>query len=389
MPQAHGHERECQRQPGKHVPRREPEAEHGRGQECRHQQLGTDRGGAEGGRQQGPADLGHRLRQALPMGMPEPPQAREGDQEHRGPAQQPVLAVDEQRYQPVAPPEVAAWRVGVGGVLAGRVGGVGRGAAVERLVEGHVERHREQRKLHRSHGQRPPLRPPQLARGHHADHQAGRHELGPQPGKRPEQRKAEERLHTNDALAQAQRQQRRPAERGARGELGIDGAAVRHERWAEPDGERGAKGPRVRRRSQREPVSERHSNSSDRGEEQLHPVNAADRVGRCDQQGEAEPVRLVQTALRRAAMPPELVWIELRVRALAVLVEHVHVAVLDDRLGGQQVVRLVAAVVRRAERVQAERGRVDGEQQQPEGEGATHRRRTLASRAYATTAISS
>ena len=78
-------------------------------------------------------------------------------------------------------------------------------------------------------------------------------------------------------------------------------------------------------------------------------------------------MRLVQPALGGAPMAAELVGIEAGVRARGVLVEHVHVGVLDDRFGGEHVVRLVAAVLRVAERVQAQRCRVGGEQQQPEG----------------------
>jgi hypothetical protein len=78
-------------------------------------------------------------------------------------------------------------------------------------------------------------------------------------------------------------------------------------------------------------------------------------------------VRLVQAPLRLAAVPVELVRIELVVGALAVLVEHVHVAVVDQRLRRQEVVRLVAPVVGLGERVEPERGGVDAEQQQPEG----------------------
>jgi len=67
------------------------------------------------------------------------------------------------------------------------------------------------------------------------------------------------------------------------------------------------------------------------------------------------------------------VGIELGVGAARVLVAHVYVAVLDDRLRRQEVVRLVAGVIRPAERRQPERRGVDAEEEQPEGEGATHR----------------
>src|SRR3954451_21695257 len=65
-------------------------------------------------------------------------------------------------------------------------------------------------------------------------------------------------------------------------------------------------------------------------------------------------------------MRVELAWIERVVRTRAVLVGEVDVAVLDDGLRGEQVVRLVSPVVRRAERVQADRAGVDGEQDEPE-----------------------
>ena len=53
--------------------------------------------------------------------------------------------------------------------------------------------------------------------------------------------------------------------------------------------------------------------------------------------------------------------------ALGVLVEHVHVAVVPERLGCEQVVGGVASLV-----VKSERRRVDAEQQQPQGEGTAH-----------------
>jgi hypothetical protein len=100
-------------------------------------------------------------------------------------------------------------------------------------------------------------------------------------------------------------------------------------------------------------------------------------------------MRLVQPALGPPALAVQLVRIEVGVRALLVLVEDVHVAVLDDRLRGQQVVRLVARVVGVPEGREPESCCVDAEEEQPEGEGATHRRRTLTADDYATTAISS
>ena len=230
---------------------------------------------------------------------------------------------------------------------------------------------------------------PERPHRHRADHHARRHELRTEPRERAEQRKARERVRSCHPLPQAQRQQRRPGERRTRGELGIDGAAIGQERWAEPDGKRGAERPGVGHAAQREPVRQRHRQGGDGSQEELRCLRAPDRVCGRDQQREADAVRLVQPALGRAAVAAQRVRIEVGVRTVGVLVEHVDVAVLDDRLRGQQVVGLVAAVVRGPEGAQAERGRVGGEQQQPEGEGATHRRRTLAVDRYATTAISS
>ena len=64
--------------------------------------------------------------------------------------------------------------------------------------------------------------------------------------------------------------------------------------------------------------------------------------------------------------------VEVVVGAGGVLVGYVDVAVVAQRLGGQQVVRLVAGVAGVPVRVQSDRGRVDAEQQQPQGEGAAH-----------------
>jgi hypothetical protein len=387
--QAQGHQRDRQRQTGEQVPRWKPEAEHRRRHERRHQQLSAQRGGAQRGRELDPADPRHSLGEPLAVRAPQPPQPGEGQREHRRPAQQPVLAVDEQRDQPVAALEIAAREGGLGRRFARRLGGVRRRPAVERLVERHEQRDGEQRELDRAHRQCPAPRPPESARRDQADQRARRHELRAQPRKGTEQREAQERLRAHDALAKPQREQRRPGQCRARGQLRVDGAPIGHERWAEPDTQRRAECPRVRCHTQREPVRQRHRQRRDRGEEQLDGLRAADGVGGRDQERKADPVRLVPPTLGLAAMRVQLVGVEAGVGALGVLVAHVHVAVVDDRLRRQQVVRLVAPVVGGTEGVQADGGRVDAEQQQPEGKGATHRRRTLATRAYATTAIDS
>jgi len=83
-------------------------------------------------------------------------------------------------------------------------------------------------------------------------------------------------------------------------------------------------------------------------------------------------VDLVQEALGLAAVLVEGVGVVGLVRAGRVLVLQVDVVVLDDRLGGQQVVGLVARVLRAAEGVEPDRRGVDGEQQQSECDGAAH-----------------
>ena len=355
------------------MPRWEPEAEHRRRHEGGHEQLSAERRGAE---RPGKLDLahpGHRLGQPLAVRAPQPPQPREDEREYGGPAQQPIVAIEEQRDEAVAAPGVAGGRARIGRALPGDVRGVRRWPAVERLVEGHIERDGEERQLDRSHRECAALGAPELAHREGANHHARRHELGPEPWQGAQQRKAHERLRANDALTQAQGEQRRARERRAGGQLRIHGAAVGHKRRAEPHGNRRAERPRIGCHPQGEPVGERHRERGDRGQEQLHARRAADGIRGGDQQREAHPVRLVQPALGPASVAVQLVGIEVGVRPLGVLVEHVHVAVLDDRLRGQQVVRLVAAVLRGAERVQPERGRVGGEQQQPEGEGAAHR----------------
>jgi hypothetical protein len=265
--------------------------------------------------------------------------------------------------------------------LVRRARGVRRRTAVDGLVERHVERHREERQLDDAHRQRPAPCPPQRSCRQRADHHPRRHELRAQPRQRAEQREAGEGVHARHPLAQPQRQQRRTRQRGARRRLRVHRAAVCEERRAESHGQRRAECPWIGHHPQREPVREHHREGGDGREEQLHGPGAADRVRGSYQQRKSDPVRLVQPAPGPAAVPPQLIRIEVGVRPRRVLVEHVHVPVVHDRLGREQVVRLVAAVVRPAEGVQPERGRIGGEQHQPEGERATHRRRTLAAQA--------
>ena len=112
---APGHERDRQRQPGQQVPRREPEAEHRGGEEGGHEQLHAQRRRAQRRRHLDPPHLRHGACHPLAVGVPQQPHAGEREHEHRRPAKQAVVAVDEQRHEPVAPLEVAEREAGVGG----------------------------------------------------------------------------------------------------------------------------------------------------------------------------------------------------------------------------------------------------------------------------------
>ena len=372
MPQAPRDQRNRERQRGHQVPRREPEAEHGRREERGHEQLRAESRRAQARGELHLAHVRHRPRQLLPARSPQPPDARERQQQHRRPAQQAVAAVDEQRHEPIRPLGVSDREGGAGGRLAGVAGRVRRGPAVDRLVDRHVEREREQRHLHGSHRERSPPRPPDRAHREGAHHQAGRHELRPQPWERSEEDEAQRRLLPSHARGQPHGQERRAGERGRRGQLGIDRRAVGQQRRAEADGKRGAERPRVRRHAQRQPVGERDRQRRDRRQEQLHAPRTAHRVRGRDQEREADPVRLVQASPGLPSLRVEPVRVEVRVGALRVLVAHVHVAVVHDRVRREQVVRLVAAVVGAGECVEPDRRGVDAEEEQPEGKGAAH-----------------
>ena len=79
-------------------------------------------------------------------------------------------------------------------------------------------------------------------------------------------------------------------------------------------------------------------------------------------------MRLVCVALGQLPVAIEEVRIELAPLARGALVSHVEVPVVDQRLRRQQVVRLVAAVVRAVEGVEPERRGVDADEDEPEGQ---------------------
>ena len=123
-----------------------------------------------------------------------------------------------------------------------------------------------------------------------------------------------------------------------------------------------------RRPRKREPVREHDRERGESGQEELDRLRAAERERGRDESGEPRAVRLVRAAPRQPAVAVERVGVELVPRPLGALVAHVEVAVARERLGRQQVVRLVAGVVRRGERVQPEGGGVGAEEHEPESD---------------------
>src|SRR5260370_1197972 len=79
------------------------------------------------------------------------------------------------------------------------------------------------------------------------------------------------------------------------------------------------------------------------------PRRRADRVCRGDEQREAGAVGLVGLPVRQPAVALEHVRVPGAVGARGVLVAQVEATVGDDRLGGQEVVRLIAAELGAAE----------------------------------------
>jgi hypothetical protein len=340
---------------------REPEAEHGGGQEGGDRELGADRGAAQPGGQLDLTNRGHGARQTVAAGAPEEPQPGEREQEHGRPAKQPVLAIDEERNQAVGALQIAAWERGVGGRLLSQVGGVRGRTAIERLVQADVERHAEERDLDRPDREGAPPHAPERPSGHVPDDQPGGHELGADPGENPEQGEAAEPVPAARAVVEPESEQSGARERGAGGQLGIDRRGIGEERRTEAGRKRRPDRPRVGHHPQRQPVRERHRQRCDRRQEELDGSGAAERVRRGDQQREAQPVRLVQPPLGLLAVRVEVVRVEVGVGAGGVLVLDVHVPVLNQRLGREQVVGLVAAVIRVAEGAQSERCGVDAE----------------------------
>jgi len=355
------------------VARREPEAVHRRREERGDEELRKRRGAAE---QQGPAGLLVGRRRELVAAFPgkrpvRQPRPGQREREHRRPAQQPVVAVQDQGHQPVGAFQVAERERRVGRRLALEVSRVGSGTAVQRLVHQHVGNRAHRHQPHPGDRDRASPAGPHGADGEDADHEPGRRELRPEPGQSPEQRRASEpRGPRWRPLREPQRQQRRPGQGGARRELRIDGRAVCEQRRRHADRERREQRPPIRDKPAREQVGQRATHGRDHRQEELHRDRPPEHERRRDQGREAGAVRLVQSPVARGAVHVEVVGVEAGVLARGVVVEHVEVAVLDQRARGQQVVGLVAAVVGRTEGVEAQRRRVERQQRDEDRDGA-------------------
>ena len=200
---------------------------------------------------------------------------------------------------------------------------------------------------------------------------AGSRYFGPSQGSDGEQRGADERAAERRPLAHPQRAQRGARERRPRRGLGVDGGRVRQRGRGEPDDQRRAARPRLRHDPARDRRGEHEAERRDRRQEELDRVRPAERVGRRDQQREADALRLDAAAedhpaLRGAACrrgsPRRRASANSSVRSMS--------RSRDDRLGDQEVARLVAAVVALPDRVDPERRRVGGEEDRPEGQRA-------------------
>ena len=374
MAQSPGHERQRERQGSHEVSWREPEAEHRGGEEGRDHELGGKRERADGRRALGLPQRGDDAREPLAAGAVQQPRAEQPHDEDRGPAQQPEVAVEEQRRQAVDPADIVERLAGLGRRLALEVGRVRRRAPVQALVDAHVEGGGEQGELDAADRKQRAAGAPQRPDRKSADHEAGWDELEPEPGQGADQRKAAEGGAARRPRLEARGEQCRPGQRGRRRDLRVDGASVRDQRGGDADREGRPERPGVRRHPQRKEICQGHAQRRQRRHQQLHALRSCGGEGGRHEQREAGAVWLVEAPVRCAAVPVELVGVEVAVVAVAVAIRDVEVAVVDQRLRGEQVVRLVAAVVRVPEDVKPEGRRVDGEQQDPQRGRPRHHR---------------
>jgi len=205
------------------VPGREPEAEHGRRGEGRHEVLRDEGRQADAGGQLGGVVCGL---EPFATRAKEQPGSHRREREHRCPAQQPVLAVDGQGDDAVGAVDDVGGPDRVSGRLAAPLGGVGGRPAVEPVVHQHAEHHARPDDLGAAERKQAAVSAQEPARRRHADHRSGRHELRPQPGEQGKQGEAADGRSVRGPLLQPQREQRGAGEQGARRELGVDGGAV-------------------------------------------------------------------------------------------------------------------------------------------------------------------
>ena len=121
------------------MPGREPEAEHGRRGEGRHEVLRDEGAQAEAGGELHGVVPGQGGLEPLAARTEEQQGAHCGEREDRCPAQQPVVAVDGQGHDAVGAVGDVGGRERVGGRLAGALGGIGGRTPVEPVVHHQVE----------------------------------------------------------------------------------------------------------------------------------------------------------------------------------------------------------------------------------------------------------
>ena len=262
---------------------------------------------------------------------------------------------------------------------AGNVGDGRREPSEEPVVDRHEQNRREQQDLGGDEHREAPRPAAQPAHHRQRDDGARQREREPEPGQRGERDRGARDPADAWQVAQAQREDRREREQRARGELRRDRGAVGQRRRREPARERRGARPRLRHDPPRERPAEREGERRDRRQEQLHRERPAERVRRRDEQRKPDAVRLVGLPVRQPPVALEHVRVPVAIRARRVLVAQVDVVVGDDRLGRQQVVRLVAAELRSPERVQPDRRGIGREQDEPDGGGTAH---ALHDRAY-------
>ena len=254
----------------------------------------------------------------------------------------------------------------------GHVGDGRREAAEQLVVDRHEHHRREQQHLDDDEHGEAARAAAQPVHHRQRDDRARQRVRQPEPRQdRERDRRARDPADARQ-LAHAQRQQRRERQQRGGRQLGRDGRRVGERRRRQPAGERRRARPRLGHDAPRDRAAEANASAAIAAISSCTASGPPSAVGGRDQQREADPVRLVGLAVGQPAVALERVRVPVAVGARRVLVAQVDVAIADDRLGRQQVVGLVAAVLRRAERVQADRRGIRREQDEPDCGVAAH-----------------